>query len=160
MLNKIWTMALLCLCMNLHAFSENGTQLLEQVLAMENIPNFECELISEYCENQSNHLFQYEMTITNPLKFESTSVKVMLIKGTLIHVADYNDKTRVATCLDGEDIGLQAIAINGMKTHESTKVKWRKNYFTHKYPHGKVTSYPTKQTIELKPNLVELSQLL
>lgn len=127
MMNKIWTILLLSTNLNLYAASE----ILEQALVMENLSIID---------------------IPNPLKFESSSVKVVVLKGTLVHIADYKkDNTRVATCLDGEYEGQQAIAVNGIKTHESTKVKWYKDHFTHKYPHAKVTSYPTQQTIELKP---------
>lgn len=81
-------------------------------------------------------------------RYETSQVATYLINGLKFHIADYSDTTRVVTALDGEKAGYQGVSVGGIKTAESTKVDWQKNYFIHNYASGRIFSYPDKQIIE------------
>jgi len=85
-------------------------------------------------------------------KFYANVVAINVLNGYTFHVADYYGpygNSRIVTCLNGEMRGLQGIADNGVITIESTDVTWHKDYFVHRYPYGKVTSYPNSQVLEI-----------
>jgi hypothetical protein len=73
------------------------------------------------------------------------------------HIADYNDGTRIITCLDGPMRGYQGIVFNGYQVAESFDVKWHSNYFVHQYPAGQVTSYSNRQIAKLNVSPARLS---
>lgn len=81
--------------------------------------------------------------------FKAYAVAIQTLEGYTFHVADYRDGSRIVTCLDGEMVGYQGIALNGEQVNESKDVEWFSNYFVHTYPGGKVYSYPKKQTVIL-----------
>lgn len=60
---------------------------------------------------------------------ETHAVSIFVIDGYKIHVADYPDGTRVATCLDGRDKGYQAIGFNGAIIIESKKAEWQEIFY-------------------------------
>ena len=82
--------------------------------------------------------------------YETRFVSVIVLDGYKIHVADYYDGTRVVSFLDGDMKGYQAGSVNGVFTGDSRNVEWHKNYFVHRYPRCKITSYPNKQIFEIK----------
>lgn len=152
MMKHFWLVTILFMSAEFQVFANPQQQFIDQALVWETLADSSA-LIYVYestCDNFNDLLYD-EMGI-KLTQMEAKSVSVVVIQGTLIHIADYKDKTRIATCLDGESMGLQAIAVAGIKTHESIKVRWHKDYFTHKYAHAKVISYPTKQTIEFYVN--------
>lgn len=86
-------------------------------------------------------------------KHHANSVSINVLNGFTFHVADYYGyygTSRVVTCLDGEMKGNQAIGDNGIVQAESNDVTWHKGYFVHRYPYGKVTSFPNSQTLEIE----------
>ncbi|NGX61529.1 MAG: hypothetical protein K940chlam9_01015 [Chlamydiae bacterium] len=82
-------------------------------------------------------------------QFETYNVQVVVYGGYTFHIADYVDGTRIGTCLDGGDRGLQAVAYRGVTQAESRNVQWNNGYFVHVYPAGKVTTFSNKQIAEL-----------
>ncbi len=82
-------------------------------------------------------------------RFHAYAVSHTVINGHNFHVADYQDGTRVVTCLSGEMRGLQGVGVNGILTQENPNAEWHKNHFVHYYTHGRILSYPTKQIFEL-----------
>ncbi len=82
--------------------------------------------------------------------FETYAAGVVVLGGYLWHVADYYDGTRVVTALDGGMRGYQGVSVYGIQTAESVNVEWHKDYFVHRYPTGKIYSYPNRQIIEIK----------
>jgi len=82
-------------------------------------------------------------------RFETRFVQQVFYGGFYFHIADYIDGTRVITCLDGPDKGLQAVTYNGIYQTETRAVQWNKDHFVHFYQHGRIISYPTLQISEL-----------
>jgi hypothetical protein len=83
----------------------------------------------------------------------ANTVAINILSGYTYHIADYYGafgSSRIVTCLDGPFKGCQGIADNGVLQIESNEVKWHKGYFEHRYPGGKVVSYPTSQYFETK----------
>lgn len=108
---------------------------------------------NEFQEVFENDLMPQFNAKVNLNKFETRSVVINKMEGYTFHIADYFGQwgnSRIVTCLDGELRGLQGIADNGVIMAQSTDVTWHKNYFVHRYPKGKVTSYPNKQTCEFR----------
>lgn len=86
-------------------------------------------------------------------KTHANSVVINVSNGYTFHVADYYGyygNSRVVTCLNGAMKGHQGIADNGIVLAESNDVTWHKGYFVHRYPNGKITSYPNSQTAEIE----------
>lgn len=81
--------------------------------------------------------------------FQTYNVQIVYYGGFNFHVADYIDGTRIVTCLDGTEKGLQSIAHNGTTQMQSRNVQWHNGYFIHFYPGGKVTSFPNNQVAEI-----------
>lgn len=82
-------------------------------------------------------------------RLETCQVEEQLHGGVIFHVADYADGTTVFTCLDGDEKGWQGIVLKEQLLASSRDVEWENGYFVHFYPHGKVTSYPDQQIVEL-----------
>jgi hypothetical protein len=79
-------------------------------------------------------------------KFDASYVRIETNNGYKFHVADYSGGNRIVTCLNGEMMGYQGIAYNGVQFAESTIVEWHSKHFVHYYTDGEVISYPAKQT--------------
>lgn len=81
-------------------------------------------------------------------RFETYEARQTIFGGFKFHIAEYADGTKIITCLDGTEKGLQSISCNGMTQTESRAVQWNKDTFIHFYEHGRVISYPRRQIVE------------
>lgn len=99
-------------------------------------------------ESTESIFSKIEASSSKSSKFVTYNVYLNVLNGYTFHVADYSDGTRVITALDGSMRGYQAIGFNGVQVTGSSNVTWHSDYFVHKYPNGKVTSYATRQVAE------------
>lgn len=88
-------------------------------------------------------------SVAKSFRLETSAVAEIKLNGLKYHVADYPDGTRVITCLDGSLKGLQEVYFEGSRILMSIDVEWHSKYFEHKYPNGKVKSYPNKQIADI-----------
>lgn len=142
-----------CSALNLQAETDVSNksaqvELIDQLLIDQNV-EAKVNEHSSSLNGFSPEFLTRQMKANKSLFFETYAVSIWTIDGYSFHIADYYDGTRVVTCLDGELVGLQGIAVNGIKTAESRNVTWYNNYFVHRYPTGKINSYSNKQIIEL-----------
>jgi hypothetical protein len=84
------------------------------------------------------------------VKLHSNYVSIISLDGCAFHVAEYSGvygKYCVITFLNGDFVGHQVIAENGVLRAKSTNVEWYDNYFIHYYTDGVVISYENSQII-------------
>ena len=82
--------------------------------------------------------------------FYADKVNVVVKNGYTFHVGDYSSDTRIVTCLDGSERGLQAISLNGIVLWSSRNVVWTGTSWTgasfmHFYSNKTVVSAPSSQ---------------
>lgn len=159
------------LILSLFALNAHAQQIeLELLLSVQNVSMSEISdicLPEVVCRGYSNEGLAYKLgaeklsedtasnsrAVKKVQKFNANTVEISILGGFTFHVADYYGyygNTRVVTCLDGDMQGHQAIADNGILQAESNDVTWHKGYFIHRYPYGRVTSFPKSQAIELE----------
>ncbi|HSX03617.1 MAG TPA: hypothetical protein VLG76_02685 [Rhabdochlamydiaceae bacterium] len=97
----------------------------------------------------ANEVLNTVCSINVTQRYETYSVFQTVINGFTFHVADYIDGTRVVTCLDGPDRGLQIVGVPGLIQTYSNVVQWNIDHFIHYYEHGRIISYVNRQIAEL-----------
>lgn len=83
-----------------------------------------------------------------PQSYSTHCVYITYSCGWMVHVGEYWDGTRIETYLEGPCCGLQRVTYYGFLVCQSSYVVWMGCGFTHYYPNGTVSSYPSIQYVD------------